>query len=83
MRHHVPVLWVVAGCLFEVSLPPGARWAGGTTAVTLLAEERRGADLHFRFRAETAGEATLLFADPEATFTVHLAPEHLAPERRA
>ena len=56
-----PTVWVVAGCLFEVSLPaePGGwRWDGPTPDVTLLAEDVRDGRHHFRFRAEAAGART-------------------------
>ena len=56
-----PVLWAVAGCLFEVSLPEraGARWqwADPPSGVTLVGESVRGDQRHFRFRAEADGAA--------------------------
>ena len=78
------MLWVVAGCLFEVSFPADGepwRWSGDIAAVTLLAEEGRGGDHHFRFRAEAAGPVDLVFThgnDPPATVAVRIAPERLA-----
>ena len=77
------MLWVVAGCLFEVSLPPGPsgtwRWADPKPEVTLLAEEARDGSHHFRFRAEVPGEVTLRFeGDGTHTVVLHIAPEHLA-----
>jgi hypothetical protein len=83
------VLFVVAGCLFEVSLPggPGAgwRWTARTPHVTLLSEDTRGGRQHFRFRAEAegaaAGAATLRFRSTnggEAEVVVRVAPERLA-----
>lgn len=53
------MLWVVAGCLFEISFPvTGAghwRWTDGGDQVTLLAETVRDGRQHLRFRAEAAG----------------------------
>lgn len=77
------MIWVVAGCLFEVSLPdlPSGtwRWSGTHSEVTLLTEEDRGTGHHFRFRAETPGEVTLRFeGDGTHTVVVRIAPEHLA-----
>ena len=79
------MLWVVAGCLFEISLPvedgPWS-WANATPQVTLLAEEERHGRRHLRFRAEEPGEVELRFearagrvTDP---VTVRIAPERLA-----
>ena len=52
-------LLVVAGCLFEVSIPvttPGGwRWANDGDEVSLQAEELRGGRHRFRFRAEGKG----------------------------
>jgi hypothetical protein len=53
-------LWVVAGCLFEISLPAaeGGPWEwvpAGEGEVTLVAELGREDRQHFRFRAEAAG----------------------------
>jgi hypothetical protein len=63
------VVWAVAGCLFEVSMPErdGASWqlASPPPGVTLLSESVRGTERHFRFRAEAegaeAGEVALRF----------------------
>ena len=56
-----PSVWVVAGCLFEVSLPtaPDGRWCHlvPVPEVTLLGDDVRGARHHFRFRAEASGAA--------------------------
>lgn len=57
-----PALVVVAGCLFEVSLPErdGASWALADPQpedATLLGESVRGRRRHFRFRAEAAAAA--------------------------
>ena len=55
----------VAGCLFEVHLPPltgGWAWTGGTDAVTLLATTPG----RFRFRAERGGPVVLRFESPAA-----------------
>lgn len=81
-----PVLWAVAGCLFEVSLAErgGAswQWANASPGVTLLGESVRGDERHFRFRAEAVGEVALRFRGhtPERgvvlrSFVVHVAPE--------
>ncbi len=56
------VVWVVAGCLFEVSMPErnGTSWhlADPPPGVTLLTESVRGEERHFRFRAEVEGART-------------------------
>ena len=78
-----PALWVVAGCLFEVSLPEDGdvRWDGtdGPAPVTLLAEGTRDGRRHLRFRAEAAGEVELRVAneggDVDRTVVVRIAPE--------
>ncbi|MGI8809736.1 MAG: hypothetical protein ACR2KK_18230 [Acidimicrobiales bacterium] len=84
------MLWAVAGCLFEVSLPerPGAswQWADPPPGVTLLGESVRGDQRHFRFRAEVegarAGKVSLRFRGRTAeravvlrSVLVHVAPE--------
>ncbi len=83
-------VWVVAGCLFEVSLPVQGEtqwtWSNPGPEVTLLADQIRPGRHHFRFRAEApgarAGTVHLRFHDrraggPEASAVVHIAPEHL------
>ena len=85
-----PVLWAVAGCLFEVSLPeqPGTSWhcADPPPGVTLLGESVRDGLRHFRFRAEAEGalrgEVALRFRGSNAeqavvlrSVVVHVAPE--------
>jgi hypothetical protein len=54
-----PEIWVVAGCLFEVSLPDGGalpwQWRNPGPEVTLLGEAVGGDARHFRFRAEASG----------------------------
>lgn len=83
-----PVLWVVAGCLFEVSLPPTRsnrwRWTSPAPGVTLLAEELRQFQHHFRFRAEAAGAATgvvlLRFSGGDGGGTEHGIAVRIAPE---
>jgi hypothetical protein len=88
-----PQLWVVAGCLFEVSLPSSAgRWrprdrnegdGDGKNGdhVTLLAEHIEDDRQHFRFRAEAPGTVELHFQPDDGVreTTVHLL---IAPERR-
>jgi len=86
-----PSVWVVAGCLFEVSLPAGAsvrwRYAHSASEVKFLSEEIRGDRHHFRFRAEApgalAGSASLQFrCDPPGRpveMQVLIAPESLGP----
>ena len=69
-----PVLWAVAGCLFEVSLlqrPGASPWEVGTRPeVTLLADAVLDDGHHFRFRAEAAaavaGEVHLRFRSTTA-----------------
>ena len=83
------MLWVVAGCLFEISLPTTAsgrwRWASTTPGVTLLAEELRQSQQHFRFRAEAAGAAAgvvqLWFSRDDGGVTEHGVAVKIAPER--
>jgi hypothetical protein len=54
-----PAVWMVAGCLFEVSLAEGERgpwvWSNRGPEVTLLAESVRDGERRFRFRSEAAG----------------------------
>lgn len=56
-----PEIHVVAGCLFEVSLPErdgvSWRWAESEVGVTLLGESVRADRRHFRFRAEAEGDS--------------------------
>lgn len=76
---------VVAGCLFEVSLPAGGapRWRfdGHRPEVTLLAEAVEGDEHRFRFRAEAAGavagavELRFRCGDRERAVVVPVAPE--------
>lgn len=86
-----PLLWVVAGCLFEVSLPAARtgrwRWTNQSAGVTLLAEELRQAQYHFRFRAEADGAVLgvvpLRFrsdsgGESEVGIAVKIAPERLS-----
>ena len=81
-------VWVVEGCLFEVTLP-----AAGSTSpwrwiprpeVTLLDDGVRGGSHRFRFRAEAAGSAAgyvpLRFTGGETTaetVTVRVATERV------
>ena len=83
-----PTVWVVAGCLFEVSLPAPEssrwRWASSTRQVTLLAEELRDSQQHFRFRAEAAGAVTgvvLLRFSSDNGVAEHGVAVKIAPER--
>ena len=79
-----PSVWVVAGCLFEVSLPGvhRASWRGAEPGpeVVLLSEDRRGDHHHFRFRAGAPGEVALCFVGDAGECVVHvlIAPEHVA-----
>ncbi len=76
-------LWVVAGCLFEVSFPESERWrwAGGDGSVTLLAEDVRECHRHFRFRAEGLGaEHGTVDLHFERDAEVRVIPVHVAPE---
>lgn len=88
------MLWVVAGCLFEISLPVTTagrwRWTNARSEVTLLAEDVREGRQHLRFRAEAAGAKArvveLQFGHDEAedrhpAVCVRIAPEQL--DRRA
>lgn len=70
-----PALVVVAGCLFEVSLPErdGASWDLADPQpeeATLVDESVRGGRRHFRFRAEAgaavAGSVSLRFRTESA-----------------
>ena len=85
-----PMVWAVAGCLFEVSLLERAgatwHWAEPPEGVTLLGESVRGDQRHFRFRAEAgsdaAGEVALRFRGRTAegavvlrSVVVRIAPE--------
>jgi hypothetical protein len=73
----------VAGCLFEVSLPPdgSSEWRcfDPPAQVTLLSDGIRDGRRHFRFRAEAAGEVELRFStaagDPDRTMVVRVVPE--------
>ena len=81
------VLWVVAGCLFEVSFPTdgggGWRWANPGRGVTLVAEEGRQGRYHFRFRAEAVGAEAGAFPlrftgrPTDGEVVVHVAPERI------
>ncbi|MGH9156374.1 MAG: alpha/beta hydrolase [Acidimicrobiales bacterium] len=74
-----PVLWAVAGCLFEVSLPGrGWRCVGPPPSVTLVSGDDRGRHHRFRFRAEVEGGSTLVFtqgAGAEHAVVVRITPE--------
>lgn len=87
-----PALVVVAGCLFEVSLPEreGATWALADPQpeeVTLLGESVRGRRRHFRFRAEAgaavAGRVSLRFRTESATrgMSLRVVEVPVAPEQ--
>jgi hypothetical protein len=85
-----PVLWAVAGCLFEVSMPErnGVTWhlADPPPEVTLLGESVRGDERHFRFRAEVegalTGEVSLRFRalTVERGMVLRCVVVHVAPE---
>ena len=76
---------MVAGCLFEVSLPEGQRdpwvWGNPGPEVTLLSERVRDGERRFRFRSEAVGAAAgaveLRFAcgEDERNVVVRIAPE--------
>ena len=79
---------MVAGCLFEISLPVTTacqwRWANPGCEVTLLAEVVHEGRQRLRFRAEGAGAKAgvveLRFApgeagDPERIVSIRVAPE--------
>ena len=75
-----PLVWVVAGCLFEVSLVDrDAPWrcAAPPPQVTLLAEGRRDGRRHMRFRAEAPGEVELRFSSGalDRATVVRIVPE--------
>ena len=75
-----PTVWVVAGCLLEVSLPEDAgpwRRPDPPAHLTLLGEGVREGRRHFRFRAEAAGEVELRFskANSDSAVIVHIVPE--------
>lgn len=85
-------VWVVAGCLFEVSLPVNGarqwRWSDDATGhVTLLAEHTEDDRRHFRFRAEAAGARAgtveLRFERDGSEKPIAVARIRVAPERRA
>ncbi|HEV2759519.1 MAG TPA: hypothetical protein VGV86_08140 [Acidimicrobiales bacterium] len=86
-----PVLWAVAGCLFEVSLPERAgaswQWADPPPGVTLLGESVRGDQRHFRFRAEAEGVALGKIAlrfrgrTTERAVLLRSVVVHIAPEQ--
>lgn len=86
-----PMVWAVAGCLFEVSLPEKAgaswHWAEPPKGVTLVGESARGDHRHFRFRAEAesdqAGEVVLRFRGRtvEGAVVLRSLQVRIAPER--
>ena len=83
-----PTLWAVAGCLFEISLPPppSGRWqlADSSPSVSLVAEEVRQGQHHFRFRAEVADvddAVPLTFSWGDAGEAEVHAAVRIAPER--
>lgn len=92
MRRDVdePVLWAVAGCLFEVSLPERAgfswQWADPPPGVTLVGETVHGDQRHFRFRAEPEGAVTGAVAlrfrcrTAERAVVLRSVEVHIAPE---
>lgn len=84
------ILSVVAGCLFEISLPADSegewQWLNAGPEVTLLAVYMREGREHFRFRAEAAGaddgSAQLRFESDGGgvaleDVNVAIAPEHV------
>lgn len=85
------VMWAVAGCLFEVSMPEAAgsswRWVNSRDEVTLLSESIRSDGHHFRFRAEGDGAAAnhvdLRFRGKNDVKAVVMRAVrvHIAPER--
>jgi|SRR5688572_26274763 hypothetical protein len=87
-----PALIVVAGCLFEVSLPErdGTSWALAdpqSEEATLVGESVRGRRRHFRFRAEAAaavaGSVSLRFRTESATrgMSLRVVEVLVAPEQ--
>ena len=86
-----PTVSVVAGCLFEVSLPEGEgsawAWEGGQSEVTAMGERVHDGRRHFRFRAEepaaTAGSVRLRFRGQteERGTTVRMVVVPVVPER--
>ncbi len=84
------VVWAVAGCLFEVSMPEraNAAWhlADPPPGVTLLSESVRGKERHFRFRAEAegarSGQVSLRFRSltEERGTVLRMVVVHVAPE---
>ena len=86
-----PALVVVAGCLFEVSLPERAgstwHWADPPPGVSLLGESVRGDRRHFRFRAEAAaadaGSVSLRFRTETAKrgMSIRVVEVLVAPEQ--
>ncbi|HEX3623458.1 MAG TPA: hypothetical protein VHT97_14180 [Acidimicrobiales bacterium] len=90
-----PVVWAVAGCLFEISVPEiggtSWTWVDPQPEVTLLSDSVRADGHHFRFRAEAAaavaGEVRLRFRSRNAVqavvmrvVVVRVAPECDAAE---
>jgi hypothetical protein len=85
-----PVVWAVAGCLFEVSVPEVGgtswTWVNPRPEVTLLGESVCGDGHHFRFRAEAeaaaAGAVELRFRSHNAVRAVvmRVVVVHVAPE---
>jgi hypothetical protein len=84
---------VVAGCLFDVSLPedPHASWGweGNQPEVTAAGEWVREGRRHFRFRAEeaaaAAGSVALRFRslNEQRGMTVRMVVVGVAPERQS
>ena len=75
-------VWVVAGCLFEVSLRDRSEWMNPGPEVTLVGEGFRGSTRHLRFRAEapgaTAGDVELRFGrggEVRCVVVVRIVPE--------
>jgi hypothetical protein len=88
-----PVVWAVAGCLFEVSVPEVGgtswTWVNPRAEVTLVGESVRADGHHFRFRAEAdaavAGAVELRFRSHNAVRAVvmRVVVVHVAPELQA